>query len=194
VLQVPRVRRSGTRQDKNPRHPKKGIISRYCVIFHIILLTVPLWDFDFWRRHIALSGYNAFAVTFSEWGHGGWESQLGGVNPDHSATHKRARGVVNRPIAAVPHGAFEHTILVTHTICATPATTRAKAKEGSYVTPSPPTKRSEEPRSAPSTTNTRRGTGPHPHVNSGHACILQPRRPRSPFGVSRRQMAGTVKG
>ena len=46
-------------------------------------------------------GYNAFAVNFSEWGHGGWESQLGGVNPDHSATHKRARGVVNRSIAAV---------------------------------------------------------------------------------------------
>jgi hypothetical protein len=49
----------------------------------------------------------------------------------------------------LPHGAFEHTILVTHTSCATPATTRAKAKGGSYVTPSPPTKRSEEPRGAP---------------------------------------------
>jgi hypothetical protein len=50
---------------------------------------------------LTTSGYNAFAVNFSEWGHGGWESQLGGVNPDHSATHKRARGVVNRSIAAV---------------------------------------------------------------------------------------------
>ena len=49
----------------------------------------------------------------------------------------------------LPHGAFERTILVTHTSCATPATTRAKAKGGSYVTPSPPTKRSEEPRGAP---------------------------------------------
>ena len=61
---------------------------------------IPLWDFDVWRRQTALSGYNAFAVTFSEWGHGGRESQLGGVNPDHSPTHKRARGVVKRSIAA----------------------------------------------------------------------------------------------
>ena len=61
---------------------------------------IPLWDFDVWRRQTALSGYNAFAVTFSEWGRGGRESQLGGVNPDHSPTHKRARGVVKRSIAA----------------------------------------------------------------------------------------------
>ena len=59
--------------------------------------SIPLWD----RRQTALSGYNAFAVTFSEWGHGGRESQLGGVNPDHSPTHKRARGVVKWSIAAV---------------------------------------------------------------------------------------------
>eukprot|EP01046_Picozoa_sp_COSAG06_P011277 COSAG06_NODE_640_length_13515_cov_6.190206_5_plen_215_part_00 len=59
-----------------------------------------LWDFDVWRRQTALSGYNAFAVNFSEWGQGGRESQLGGVNPDHSPTHKRARGVVKWPIAA----------------------------------------------------------------------------------------------
>jgi hypothetical protein len=65
----------------------------------MISLAIPLWDFDVWRRQTALSGYNAFAVTFSEWGHGGRESQLGGVNPGHSPTHKRARGVVKRSIA-----------------------------------------------------------------------------------------------
>ena len=62
---------------------------------------IPLWDFDVWRRQTALSGYNAFAVTFSEWGQGGRESQLGGVNPDHSPTHRRARGVVKWSIATV---------------------------------------------------------------------------------------------
>jgi hypothetical protein len=72
----------------------------FVITYCVTCICIPLWDFDVWRRQTALSGYNAFAVTFSEWGHGGRESQLGGVNPDHSPTHKRARGVVKRSIAA----------------------------------------------------------------------------------------------
>ena len=94
----------------------------------------------------------------------------------------------------LPHGAFEHTILVTHTSCATPATTRAKAKGGSYVTPSPPTKRSEEPR----------GTPYHHRYAARHrstpTCQFWARMnsaaalARFPFDVSRRQMASPIKG
>ena len=89
----------------------------------------------------------------------------------------------------LPHGAFEHTILVTHTSCATPATTRAKAKGGSYVTPSPPTKRSEEPRGAP---YHHRYAARH---RSTPTCQFWARMDsaatlaRFPFDVSRRQMA-----
>jgi hypothetical protein len=94
----------------------------------------------------------------------------------------------------LPHGAFEHTILVTHTSCATPATTRAKAKGGSYVTPSPPTKRSEEPRGAPYHHRyaARHRSTPTcqfwARMNSAAALA------RFPFDVSRRQMASPIKG
>ena len=96
----------------------------------------------------------------------------------------------------LPHGAFERTILVTHTSCATPATTRAKAKGGSYVTPSPPTKRSEEPRGAP---YHHRYAARH---RSTPACQFWARMNsaaalasiRFPFDVSRRQMASPIKG